>query len=79
MYVLAGLISLGEIAMIIYLLVLWSKGVPSEQAEVINLIYGMCLAYHSAFMVVIGYFFGSSKSSAEKTEMLGKKKFESVG
>lgn len=68
MYSLAGLVVAGEIAMIIFLILLWKGGVATENANIINLIYGLCIAYHSGFMIVLGYFFGSSKGSADKTE-----------
>jgi hypothetical protein len=69
-YVLAAIITAGEIGMIIFLLYLWLKGVSTENESIVNLIYGVALAYHSAFMLVIGYFFGSSKGSADKTQMV---------
>lgn len=70
MYILAGLVSAGEIAMIILLIYLWMHGVATENSDIINLIYGLCIAYHSGFMLVLGYFFGSSKGSADKTEAM---------
>jgi hypothetical protein len=32
----------------------------------------LVMAYHSAFMIVVGYFFGSSKGSADKNEFINK-------
>lgn len=69
-YVLAAIIVVGEIAMIAFLLVLWLKGASTTDQAIVNLIYGICLAYHSGFMLVLGYFFASNKGSAEKTEMI---------
>lgn len=69
-YALAGIITLGEIAMISFLLILWMKGTSTTDQAVVNLIYGICLAYHSGFMLVLGYFFASSKGSSEKNEMI---------
>lgn len=31
------------------------------------------MAYHSAFMLVVGYFFGSSKGSSDKNDILAAK------
>ncbi len=33
----------------------------------------LVMAYHSAFMIVVGYFFGSSKGSADKNEIMANK------
>jgi hypothetical protein len=66
----AGIIIIGEISMIAFLLTLWLIGTSSTEQGIINLIYGICMAYHSGFMLVLGYFFGSTKGSAEKTDLL---------
>jgi steroid 5-alpha reductase family enzyme len=72
MYILGAVVVVGEIAMIIFMLYIWRFGASTVEQGVINLIYGLALGYHSAFMLVLGYFYGSSKSSADKNELLGK-------
>ena len=69
-YCLAGLIIIGEIVMLGFLLMLWKKGVSTTDQNVVNLIFGISMAYHSGFMMVLGYFFLSNKDSARKTEMI---------
>ena len=73
LYVLAAVVCIGEIGMIIFMLVIWHKGASTVDSGVVNLIYGLALGYHSAFMIVMGYFFGSSKSSADKNDLLSGK------
>jgi hypothetical protein len=70
MYALAGLISVGEIALICFMLFIWRYGASTVDGGVVNLIYGMALGYHSGFMIVLGYFFGSSKGSSDKNDLL---------
>lgn len=68
MYVLGGLIVLcffGLLAM----LVLYR--IPMENKEILTLVVGALL---SSFTLVVGYFYGSSKGSADKTEMLNQNK-----
>jgi len=72
LYVLAGIIVAGEIAMIIFMLVIWKNGASTVDQGVVNLIYGLALGYHSGFMIVLGFYFGSSKGSSDKTEMMAK-------
>ena len=71
-YIFAAIIVLGEIAMIGFVLVIWMVGASTFDANVVNLIYGLALGYHSAFMIIIGYFFGSSKGSQDKNALIGK-------
>ena len=73
LYVFAALVTLGEMSIIIFMLVIWKGGASTTDAGVVNLIYGLALGYHSAFMIVVGYFFGSSKSSADKNDLLSGK------
>ncbi len=61
MYALGGIIMLGFFGIIVFKL---SKG------EDIQLEIGALIA---AFATVVGFFFGSSKSSSEKTKMLAGK------
>lgn len=64
MYALAGLISLGFFATAFYMIAV------GKYESTIQLLTGGLL---SAFGTVVGYFFGSSKSSADKNEMLNQK------
>lgn len=66
-YILGGLIVTGFFVLL-YLLV--SKDVPEVNRDLLNLIVGALIG---SFATVVGYFFGSSKGSAEKTELLTKK------
>lgn len=70
LYILAGVIVVGEIAMIVLMLYIWKFGASTTDQGVINLIYGLALGYHSAFMIVIGFYFGSSKGSQDKNILL---------
>ena len=63
MYVLGGLIAIGTFALIFLLLIY-----RPEMNDVINIAVGSLLA---AFGLVVGYFYGSSKGSADKTDMMG--------
>jgi len=54
-------------------LIIWKSGASTTDAGVVNLIYGLALGYHSVFVLVAGYFFGSSKSSADKNDLLSGK------
>lgn len=64
MYLLAGLIVLGYFGL---LAILTFKGVPSENNDLYNTAMGALLV---AFATVVGYWFGSSKGSNDKNEML---------
>lgn len=46
---------------------LMTQSVPAENRDMVNIALG---AFISAFTTIIGYFFGSSKGSADKTNML---------
>ena len=65
MYALGSLISLGFFATLIYLI--YTK----TEATTINLALGALIA---AFINIVGYFFGSSKGSSDKNDLLAKKK-----
>jgi len=73
LYILAGIVTAGEILIIVMLLNIWMRGASTVDQGVINLIYGLAIAYHSGWMLVLGYFFGSSKSSADKNDLLAGK------
>jgi uncharacterized membrane protein len=64
MYVLGALIVLGTFVLIAMLLIY-----RTEMTDVINITIGSLLA---AFGLVVGYFYGSSKGSADKTDMMKK-------
>ena len=72
MYILGGVVCLGEIVLIGLMLYIWRFGASTVDDGVVNLVYGMSLGYHSGFMLVLGYFFGSSKSSSDKTDIMAK-------
>jgi hypothetical protein len=61
MYALGGLITLGFFAVLAVLIV------SGKYPEAVNLVIGTLL---TTFGTVVGYFFGSSKGSADKTAML---------
>jgi len=66
MYVLGGLVVLCFFALLTALIF---HLVPEGNVSTLNIAIGSLL---QAFALVIGYFFGSSKGSADKTEMLVK-------
>ena len=66
MYVLGGLIVLAFFALLALLVF---NGIPEQNESLLNIAIGSLLA---AFATVVGYFYGSSKSSAEKTEIMNK-------
>jgi hypothetical protein len=70
LYVLAAIITAGEITMIMYLIYIWQHGASSDNKDVINLIYGLGLAYHSVYVAVISYFVGTTQGSARKNDMI---------
>ena len=61
MYALGALITLGFFLTLFYLIM------QGTYPEAVNLVIGTLLA---SFGTVVGYFYGSSKGSADKTEML---------
>lgn len=65
-YVFAGFIAVGFF-ILLYLLIYQS--IPTTNNDTLNLVIGGLLG---AFSTIVGYFFGSSKGSAEKNELLGK-------
>ena len=64
MYVLGGLIVAGFFTLL-YILV--TKAIPEENKEVLNISIGTLI---SSFTAVVGFFFGSSIGSKDKTEMI---------
>jgi hypothetical protein len=70
MEILTMIVVLGEIVMIGLMLWIWKFGASTVDPNVVNLVYGLALGFHSGFMLVLGYWFGSSKGSAEKTQLM---------
>jgi len=64
MYGLGALVFLSLVAIIVLLLI---KAVPPENKDALLILVGVLA---SAFTAVIGYFYGSSKGSADKTDIL---------
>jgi len=64
MLVLAGAVVVGFFALM-YLLVY--HAIPAENKEILNIVVGALIA---SFTAVVGYYFGSSKGSSDKNEML---------
>ncbi len=65
LYILAWTVIIGFFALMGFLLKI---PVPQDQSGVIFMLFG---SLSSAFGAVIGYFFGSSKSSSDKNEQIG--------
>ncbi len=65
MYILGAMVTIGFFSVIF---VYMSK--PTQDSGVMNLLLGALVA---AFTTVLGYFYGSSKSSADKTKLLDNK------
>jgi len=68
MYALGGLVVIG---FFFILYIIFSKTMPTENKEIGLLVIG---ALVTKFGDVINYFFGSSKGSADKTELMNKEK-----
>ena len=67
MYVLGAVVVLG----IFFLVgVLMFIEMPNSNKDLLNIVIGALIG---AFLSVVGYFFGSSKGSADKTDLLNKK------
>jgi uncharacterized membrane protein YbhN (UPF0104 family) len=66
-YILGALIVAGFFVLL-YLLI--STEVPEKNTNVLNLVIGALIG---SFTTIVGYFYGSSKGSSEKTELLSKK------
>ncbi len=68
LYILAWTVVFGFFALCLYLM---SKPLPQGSNEVVFMLFG---ALASGFGVVLQYFFGSSKSSSDKTSLMATKK-----
>ena len=66
LYLLASLIVIG---FFVLLYILTTTEVPPENKDALNLVIGALIG---SFTSIISYYFGSSKGSADKTEMLHK-------
>lgn len=66
MYILGAIIVIGFF-LLLYLLVY--QQIPVDNKDILNIVVGALIG---SFTTVVGYFYGSSKSSADKTEMLKK-------
>ena len=64
MYILGGIITVGFFTVMIMLII------SGKNEGTLNLLIGAVI---TAFATVVGYFFGSSKGSSEKNEILNKK------
>jgi len=62
-YTLGGIIVVGFFALLIILVL---SGVPDQNKDLLNLVVGALIG---SFATVVGYFYGSSKGSAEKNEL----------
>jgi hypothetical protein len=67
-YALAGMFILGYFALIAFILV---RMIPPENKDIALILFGTLTAGVS---LILGYFFGSTKGSAEKNELLYKSK-----
>jgi len=67
MYALGALITIGFFLTLIFVL---TKEIPEQNMDTANQTLGALLV---AFAMVVGYFYGSSKGSSDKNEMLNKK------
>jgi uncharacterized BrkB/YihY/UPF0761 family membrane protein len=65
-YILAALIIVGFFMLMIGLVY---TAVPDVNKDLLNLVTGALIG---SFATIVGYFFGSSKGSADKNEMLKK-------
>jgi uncharacterized membrane protein YfcA len=68
MYILAGLITTGFFSL---LYILMFQKIPTENKELVTMAVGALIGAFTGG--VVGYFFGSSAGSAEKTQLLNKK------
>ena len=64
MYVLGGLISVGFFFVLVLLIY---KPMPTDNRDIFYLIVGALISFEG---VIINYFFGSSRGSAEKSEII---------
>ncbi len=65
-YILGALITIGFFILLYFLVF---KLVPEPNKDLLNLVVGALIA---SFSTVVGYFYGSSKGSAEKNDLIKK-------
>jgi heme O synthase-like polyprenyltransferase len=63
-----GAIIIAGFFILLYLLI--KTEIPAKNTDVLNLVIGALIG---SFSTIVGYFYGSSKGSSEKTELLNKK------
>lgn len=68
MYVLAAIIVLGFFALLYILLYV---KVPADNQDILNIVVGALIG---SFTAIVGYFFGSSAGSKEKTKLMSNPK-----
>lgn len=66
MYLLGAVIVVGFFLLLYFLVY---QQVPIENKDILNIVVGALIG---SFTTVVGYFYGSSKSSADKNELLKK-------
>lgn len=66
MYILGGFIVAGFFALLGMLIY---NPAPSENSNLLNIVIGALIG---AFMTVVGYYYGSSKGSADKNDLIRK-------
>ena len=64
MYILGGLISIGFFFVLVLLIY---KPMPADNRDIFYLIVGALISFEG---VIINYFYGSSRGSAEKSEII---------
>lgn len=65
-YILGALITIGFFVLMISLVY---ASIPEQNKDLLNLVVGALIG---SFATIVGYFFGSSKGSADKNEIFNK-------
>ena len=65
-YVLGAVVLIGFFCLLILLLY---QGIPEQNTDILNIVIGALIG---SFTTVVGYFYGSSKGSADKNDLLKK-------
>ena len=73
MYILGGLIVVGFFGLLALLIF---NPAPIDNKDLLNITIGSLLA---AFSTIVSYFYGSSKGSSDKNEMLKKDDIQAIG
>ena len=69
-YVLGAIIVIGFFTLLITLVY---QSIPTENTSVLNLVIGALIG---SFTTIVGYFYGSSKGSSDKNDLINKNKNE---